>query len=320
MSAPTCVVCERPTPDGYACVNCAIDRPRQLLAEITDMLGAARDIAHRQARHGSEGGSGKPGSEILIDLGATARLDAVQAELTTWARHIAEERGVSVLTGDADPITVAAGWLADHLEWMRHRAEVAEWLRDLEACARIVRGLARGPADRVYLGPCGAPREHALMCSLVRYGVQHTGDCDCCCWCCDDPDADTCDGDVYGLVDGDTGRCRTCGAEYGQAERLEQVTALVDGKAFRAAVIAHAYGISADTIRSWATERRAEGRVNPETGIEEPGVVLRAAKLHAVGHDEQGRPLYLVRDVLALHGEAQRRREQRAAQAAEMGA
>lgn len=95
MTTPTCVRCGRPTPDGYADVHCGVDRPRQLLAEITDMLPAARDVAQRQARRGGGGGaSGKPGSTLPIDLGATARLDAVTNTLTTWARHIAEERGV----------------------------------------------------------------------------------------------------------------------------------------------------------------------------------------------------------------------------------
>jgi hypothetical protein len=91
---PTCACgCNRPVPDGYAAPACA-DRARQQLAEIADLVPAARDVAHRQARRGSGGGSGKPGSSLPIDLGATARLDAVTNTLLTWARHIAETRGV----------------------------------------------------------------------------------------------------------------------------------------------------------------------------------------------------------------------------------
>ncbi|HEX5771798.1 MAG TPA: hypothetical protein VFY11_12605 [Nocardioidaceae bacterium] len=150
----TCAICGRPTPDGYACVADAVDRPRQLLAEIQDMLPAALDVAHRQARHGTSGGGhGKPGSALPIDLGATARLDGVRTALTTWGRHIAEERGVTV-AGDGEPILVAARWLADHCEWMRHREECPEFLGDIRAAHRIVRGIAEPAAVRVIVGLC----------------------------------------------------------------------------------------------------------------------------------------------------------------------
>jgi hypothetical protein len=283
-----CVICGRPTPDGYACVADAVDRPRQLLAEITDMLPAALDVSHRQARHGTGGGaSGKPGSALPLDLGATARLDGVRTALTTWARHVAEERGVTVPTGPQDPIHVAARWMAAHCEWMRHRAEVDEWLRDVEACARIVRGIARGPADRVYLGPCGAER-----------WVPDPGD--------DEFGTDVeCDGDVYGLPDGDTGRCRTCGAEFDQGERQRWLTDEVRQRAYRASELEHAYGLNSATVRKWA-ERKL---------------------IAAHGQDGQGRPLYLLGEVLDVAASEAARREaarvkrerRRTAQVAGMG-
>lgn len=185
MTQNDCVICGRPAPDGWACVACAVDRPRQLLAEIQDMLPAALDVAHRQARHGtSAGGSGKPGSALPLDLGATARLDGVRTALTTWARHIAEIRGVEI----PDPPTVepvrgptcarpyacdhescrtvrephraisdaehAAAWLAAHCEWMRHRPQCAEFLEDVEAAHRIIRSIAEPGQHRVIVGLC----------------------------------------------------------------------------------------------------------------------------------------------------------------------
>jgi hypothetical protein len=95
MSEPTCGRCGRPTLDGVVCVA-ETDRARAQLAEISDMTPAARDIATGQASHSHGGGTGKPGSRLPFDLGATARLDAVQATLTTWARAIAETRGVAL--------------------------------------------------------------------------------------------------------------------------------------------------------------------------------------------------------------------------------
>lgn len=249
-----CVICGRPSPDGYADVACAVDRPRQLLAEITDMLPAALDVAHRQARHGtSGGGSGKPGSALPLDLGATARLDGVRTALTTWWRHIAEERvgGIWVVMA-GEPIEQAAIWLSGQLEWMRHRREVDEFLRDVEACARIVRGIARGPADRDYLGPCGA--------SLVAEFAEGIAD------------TERCDGTVYGPIGGDTGRCQDCGAQYDQTDRLDwrgaQVAERLAGQPIPARDIAYALRLNVKTIRSWATERRTEN-----------GIVLRASKL-----------------------------------------
>jgi hypothetical protein len=171
-----CVRCGRPTPDGYADVICGVERPRAWLAEIADMVPAARDVAQRQARRGGGGGaSGKPGSSLPIDLGATSRLDAVRNELTTRVRHIAEERDVNRVEINGGGLTVAfrgsvwmdqvqgltddlgamALWLADHCEWMRHRPEVDEWLTDVEACARIVRRVADPERDgRVIVGLC----------------------------------------------------------------------------------------------------------------------------------------------------------------------
>jgi hypothetical protein len=152
-----CAVCGRPTPDGYACVADAVDRPRQLLAEIQDMLGAALDVAHRQARHGTGGGaSGKPGSALPLDLGATARLDGVQTALTTWARHIAEERGADGPRAEhyGHPINAAVSWLYGHLEWMRHREECTEFLADVRKAHRIVRGIAEPGQHRVIVGLC----------------------------------------------------------------------------------------------------------------------------------------------------------------------
>lgn len=93
MTASTCLRCGRPTPDGVVCVAETTKAAAQL-AELLDMLPAARDIATGQARHGSGGGSGKPGSRLPFDLGATARLDAIQNELAGWVRLISEQRGL----------------------------------------------------------------------------------------------------------------------------------------------------------------------------------------------------------------------------------
>jgi hypothetical protein len=94
MSDPICVRCARPLADGaYVCDRCA-SQTAQKLAEIADLSGPSRDTAYGLSRRSSGGGSGKPGSRLPLDLTAMAKLDGVQAALTTWVRHICETRGL----------------------------------------------------------------------------------------------------------------------------------------------------------------------------------------------------------------------------------
>jgi hypothetical protein len=98
----TCVRCGHPMPDqAYADVRCRDDAIRQLIGDpndehllpLVDTVPAARDIAAGQTSNGltviSAGGH-----DIELNLTAQARLDAVQNELLTWARHISETRGI----------------------------------------------------------------------------------------------------------------------------------------------------------------------------------------------------------------------------------
>jgi hypothetical protein len=280
VTGTECVRCGRPTPDGYADVHCRDLIRRDLLGDdsrddrpgLVDTAPAARDIAQGQSRGGGEGGaSGKPESRLPLDLAVTAKLDAVQGEMTTWARHVAEERysGPQGHVGE-DPIVVAARYLAANVEWLRHRPEVDEAYAAIELCARVVRGIVRGPAAQRFLGPCGA--------HWTEWNPDGTP-----------LDAGYCEGDVYARDGAASGRCRTCGAEVDTAERQAWLDAEVRSRAFRAAHIAEAYGIRPNTIRKWA-----------ERG-----------KLTAHGTDRDGRPLYNVGDVLDLAVADAARRETR---------
>lgn len=259
----TCVRCGRPMADqAYADQECARRVERALLGDdrnpdrpgLVDTAPAARDIAQGQnSRTSGGGGTGKPGSRLPLDLAATAKLDAVQGMITTWARHVAEERhGRSLAHAGEDPIVHAARYLAANLEWLRHRPEADEAFGAIEACARIVAGIARGPAGKKYLGPCGTlidPND----CS--RYGI---GDHDC-------AEHEPCDGNVYARIytDGTVARigaCRTCHTEFETDQRTAWLDDEVRQRAYRVAQISDAYGISENTIRTWAH------RVRPDTG------------------------------------------------------
>jgi hypothetical protein len=96
-------------------------------------------------------------------------LDAVSNALTTMARAIAEERGLQIPSGalgdvsPADPLTRAAKWLTGQLDWLRHATDehggpyAAGVFAEIRDCASRMRAVVEGPADRRYLGPCGAP-------------------------------------------------------------------------------------------------------------------------------------------------------------------
>lgn len=276
----TCTRCGRPEPDAVICDRCA-SQTAQKLAEIAEVAPAARDVANGLSRRSHGGASGKPGSRLPLDLTAMAKLDSVQGVLTTWMRHVAEERGrAGWFSADGDPLVGAARSLGEHLEWMRHRPEADEFLTDVEACLRIVRSIARDPAPKRYLGPCGAPTHET----------------------CDNPYADgpcatceTCDGDVYAREGAQRGRCTTCGAEVAADERRAWLDDEVRGYAYTTSEIVAAYpAIRRNTINQWA----ARGR------------------LTAHDHDGNGRARYNLGDVLDLAaGDAARREGDRATRA-----
>lgn len=305
MTTNTCVrdACGRPTPDGVACPAC-MQRTREHLATIGELLPVALDVAYGQTARTQTGGSGGGEPRLELNLTAKARLDAVGNALTTWARAIAEERGVQVPGGD--PIMAASAWLSAHCEWMRHRAEVDEFMRDVAECAAVMRGIAAGPRERVFLGPCGAPvpqppeGEPGLPCCVATCCEPHGGDC-----CSHDDPVDCpadpyvldvpCDTPLYGQLGASKATCRTCGAEHNPDQRIRERQDLAHSYTYTAAEIEHAYGgvILASTIRQW-----------------------RKRGLLPVHGEADGKRLYAIGEVLTLVATTKERQRR----TAEMGA
>lgn len=186
-----------------------------------------------------------------------------------------------------DPIIEAARFLlstppgssVSNLEFLRHRPEVDEFLTDVEAAHRVIRGIVRGPAEQRYLGPCGA-----IPVGPVRDGALQVDEI----WA-----GDPCEGDVYGRAGGDKGTCRTCGAQVDQAERRAWLDDEVRQHSYTAAEIADAYPIKAATIRQWLSR----------------GLLVAHGEIN-------GRPLLKLGEVLELAaGDAARREEARATRA-----
>jgi len=171
-----CTRCGRPT-DGTVC------HPEA--SALADALGIAAGHAEdaetviaRQARYGggSRGGSDEP---LPVDLTASARLDAVENTIGTWARHVVDARGTELparrprlgptceridcghgsclaiaLRRPPRTLAAAAGWLSTQVEWLRHRPEAGEAFDELhDACTQLARLVDR-PPDRDLVGMC----------------------------------------------------------------------------------------------------------------------------------------------------------------------
>jgi hypothetical protein len=109
----------RATDEGIACQACT-DRAARHLAEIIEFTPDARAVAHGEVRRGQGGGSGKPGSRPPLNVDAVDALDAIQNALTTMAREIADERGLTFGTNGRSgrlrsPLTAQNGELV-HLD------------------------------------------------------------------------------------------------------------------------------------------------------------------------------------------------------------
>lgn len=197
-----------------------------------------------------------------------------------------------------DPIIAAARFLQAHLDWLRHRSatEIQECFADIAAAARVVAGIARGPSEQKYLGPCGAE---------ISVGTLSQPDL-----------TYACDGDVYGRAGAATGACRTCGATVDQAERRAWLDeqARDSDLAWTARNIADAYGLNPKTVRAWATDRYSGN------------TLIRRARLATYWHNGEhlvpwvepregedvkarGDRLHYVADVVDLAREAADRRE-----------
>lgn len=215
-----------------------------------------------------------------------------------------------------DPIIAAARFLQAHLDWLRHRSatEIQECFADIAAAARVVAGIARGPSEQKYLGPCGAVQGRCEGLEPDDWPEADCGDHTPHPAHYDAP----CDGDVYGRAGAEKGACRTCETEHDQEKRrkwLDEQAGRSD-LVWTAVNIADALTINVKTLRAWATERRAPN-----------GVVLRQAKLATYWRNSDGQlvpwvepregedvkargdRLHYVADVVDLAREAADRRE-----------
>lgn len=208
---PTCACCAKPLADGS--VVCRADG-LSLAVRLREAAGHAEDawtVIARQTRYGGGGGARKAEAEpeanghtnrrnpvvafgwqasverpkagalrpepVPVDLSAAERLAEVTNVITTWARHVCEERETELparrpMLGPAcvdclhvscagvrrrlppSELGEAAAWLATQVEWLRMRPEAREAFDELEDACRMLRGLVDRPAERLLVGMC----------------------------------------------------------------------------------------------------------------------------------------------------------------------
>lgn len=219
-----------------------------------------------------------------------------------------------------DPIIAAARFINDQMRWLRGAIDeqgqpyAPHVFAEIDHCARRMRSIVDGPAAKKYLGPCGAfvVAEAADGCPVnctchngPQYACDEPGGCGSA--GCGRPrtTGETCEGDVQARVYGDgrladTGRCATCGATVDTAARTAWLDDEVRSRAFRASEIEDAYGVNANLIRQWATEKR------------------NLVQVH--GHDRKGRALYLLSQVLDVARDKALERAERQAEKARRAA
>jgi hypothetical protein len=204
MTDTLCAACGRPCPDGYACSRCAEMTGRDLAA--VPGLGVELDVTlTRQDRIGEPGGSG--GRRAVEPLPYSTAASAVGWTLTntvtTWCRHVMEQRGEAVGAPQPGPGAAnAARWLLGHVEWLRHRPEAAEAFEEIQYAVAQARIVIDQRTPRWYAGPCGA--------------------------------------DLYGLPGAEVIRCRECGTEFDAEARREWLLAAADDTLAHAELIGRA--------------------------------------------------------------------------------
>lgn len=199
MTQATCR-CGRPIHDtAYRCTTCAAQLRRHLedvqriAGDITLTVAKLSKVRRRGAqdveREWYRGEGALYPTPLIADVDSGARHDAAAAELVTWARHIAETRGIGlpsrrrqlacrhrtcatarkhkaqgpVCAPAPEPIhdlAVSASFVAYHLDWLRYRPESEEaWPALLSTCKALVR-VVDTAAGEVIVGRC--PCEHWL--------------------------------------------------------------------------------------------------------------------------------------------------------------
>lgn len=182
MSENLCALCDHPILDAaYVCKHCA-ERVQRRLSESAELFAELYLQVARQSRYGDR--VRLSGAEPPLPFSVSASIDhgSIVNTITTWARHIAEQRGEPPPSAGRNLMR----WLARQVDWLRYRQEAGEALDELDYAARLVERAIDAPTQHWYAGRCFE---------------------------------DGCEADLYARPDAMIVRCRECGTEHDADQR-----------------------------------------------------------------------------------------------------
>lgn len=145
----TCRLCDHTILDtAYVCHPCAGAHARRLqqASELFDeiYLQIARQARWKEpVRHGRS-------TPLPYDQDASRAMASIVNTVTTWARHIADERGQATPSAAAHLMA----WLAGQTDWLRYRQEADQAFDELDYAARLVVRTIDAPRPHWYAGRC----------------------------------------------------------------------------------------------------------------------------------------------------------------------
>lgn len=152
MTEVRCVRCTKPVADnGYLCSGCAA-KFREVLAFI-EMTAMELDTTITRQSKQATPSSGSRSTQKPLPVNWDASIDAgsVANTISTWCRHISEERGQTIT---ATTIAGHAEWLHQHVEWIRHRPEADEIVGEITYAAAVLQKAIDRAPDVLYAGWC----------------------------------------------------------------------------------------------------------------------------------------------------------------------
>lgn len=323
-TGPLCRRCNAPT-DGFLCQTCA-DQLVELILWMPRNLGHLVETVSRQDRidvaivigrpfvvppglagrlpiawlRSTQGQITLPATALPINIDAAVTLSASRNTIVTWARHLAEQRGLELATMTAEQV---CGWLVTNIGSIRMDEAAAEFYEAFKATHDLIAWTIDRQDPDVYAGRCDSPDVHfdALpvigplcnpfvcshpSCELIRAKLTVLT-----------PRTATCGADLYGHIGDKTIDCPTCGAVYQVESRKAQMLAGVLDQIAPTAIIANALtGLLRPVTPSVVRNMAARGQIMD----------------HGPAPDGKSR-LYRVGDVVdVLHAREEREQRRRA--------
>lgn len=255
-------------PDRTVCRTCT-GTLRGLLTDLPGLMGDLVVTLTRQARYGPRVGARTTTNPLPFAYGASEARWVAHTTLVGWTFWVADIRA------HRRPETWGeiAGYLRDHggLDWAAQHPDGPQLVEELTAALRNARRAIDRPADRAFIGTCGALIEIDVVVDGHRTLLPAS-----------------CPEELYAPVDRDEIDCPRCGTTWNVRARQDAMLTDLRDVLLPAVDVARAVDglgvdITPERIRQW----KRRGVLAP--AVDECG---RARA------DVHGRPLYRVGDVL----------------------